>query len=204
MPTLLEETLEVVDAAEVHWGTSTILAIFFAACLISACFFGLGYSFGRGGTAKAVSGAAFTESAAPAEVSALAESKRTRDSQLGTQRGATASALASDRSSHSAKPLHSTIPTEASAVQTQHARTAVPIAGAAHYMVQVGASGNRKDARTLVSQLRKRGFHAGIYPGNRDKFLHVQIGPFATAEQAETMQHRVIASGHHAILKHTS
>ncbi len=203
MPTMLEEKLDLVDAAEVHWGTNTILAVFFAASLISAVFFGLGYSFGRGGTPKLTSGAAITESAGPPAGSASTQMPRPRDSQFDTQRGAAASALPSDRGSDHARPLHVADP-EASAIQSRRATTASPAAAAAHYMVQVGAIGNRKDARTLVLQLRKRGFHAGIYSGKRDEFLHVQIGPFATAEQAETMRHRVIASGHHAILKHAS
>src|SRR6185437_1997332 len=52
MSALWDEKLEGIDTAEVHWGAGTILAIFFASSLVSAVFFGLGYSFGRGGTAK--------------------------------------------------------------------------------------------------------------------------------------------------------
>ena len=52
MAAVLEENFDLSDVAEVHWSTNTILAIFFASSLISAVFFGLGYSFGRGGTAK--------------------------------------------------------------------------------------------------------------------------------------------------------
>ncbi len=199
MPTMLEEKLELVDAAEVHWGTSTILAVFFAASLVSAVFFGLGYSFGRGGTAKAVGAAAFTEGAPAADVASSTQSSALGDHQIDAQRGTTPTLSVSDR----AKPLHGAVP-EASGIESRHARALVPATGAVHYMVQVGATESRKDARTLVLQLRKRGFYAGVYPGKRDEFLHVQIGPFATAEQAETMRHRVIASGHHAILKRTS
>jgi hypothetical protein len=52
MATLFEEDFDVHDSVEVHWSSSTILAIFFAASLISAVFFGLGYSFGGAGAGK--------------------------------------------------------------------------------------------------------------------------------------------------------
>jgi len=71
----------------------------------------------------------------------------------------------------------------------------------AHIMVQVGAIGNRRDAERLVGQLRRKGLHAGIYPAKHDKFLHVQIGPFKDAAQAQRERHQVMASGFHAILK---
>jgi cell division septation protein DedD len=71
-------------------------------------------------------------------------------------------------------------------------------------MVQVGAIGNRKDAERLVAELRKKGFHAAIYPEKHDKFLHVQIGPFKDFAQAQSKRHQVMASGFHAILKSTS
>jgi cell division septation protein DedD len=56
----------------------------------------------------------------------------------------------------------------------------------------------------MVAELRKKGFHAGIYPEKNDKFLHVQIGPFKDVAQAQSKRHQVMASGFHAILKSTS
>lgn len=52
MPTALEEMPDPFDAAEAHWSTGTIMAIFFAVSLISALFLGLGYSLSAGGVAK--------------------------------------------------------------------------------------------------------------------------------------------------------
>jgi DedD protein len=219
MPALWEENLEVLDAAEVNWGTSTILAIFFAASLVSAVFFGLGYSFGRSGTPKTVGAMAFSNPAAPLAQSAPDRSTQRTTDQYVPHRDATATVLASSRTGDSATSPHTPLP-QASAIPSSspsdvagkagkptaeaHAKTAAIGGGVVHYMVQVGAIGDRKDAKALVSRLGKRGFHAGIYPGKHDKFLHVQIGPFATAEQAQTMRYHVTASGYHAILKHAS
>ena len=52
MTAFFDENFDVHDPVEVHWSSSTILAIFFAASLVSAVFFGLGYSFGGAGTGK--------------------------------------------------------------------------------------------------------------------------------------------------------
>ena len=66
MTALFEENFDVHDPVEVHWSSSTILAIFFAASLVSAVFFGLGYSFGGAGTGKH----SLTFNSAPASSSA--------------------------------------------------------------------------------------------------------------------------------------
>ena len=219
MPAVWEDNLEVLDAAEVNWGTSTILAIFFAASLVSAVFFGLGYSFGRGGTPKTVGATAFSSPAAPVAQSTPDRSTLGTTDQYVSHRDTAATVLAARRTGDSAMSPHASLP-QASAVPSagpsdsaakavksaavMHANAVAMGGGVAHYMVQVGAIGDRKDAKALVSRLRQRGFHAGIYPGKHDKFLHVQIGPFATAEQAQTMRYHVTASGYHAILKHAS
>jgi cell division septation protein DedD len=84
-----------------------------------------------------------------------------------------------------------------------HENATLAAKSSSHIMVQVGAIGNRKDADRLVAELRKKGFHAGIYQMKNDKFLHVQIGPFKDAAQAQTKRHQVMASGFHAILKNS-
>ena len=221
MTALYEETRELHDTAEVHWSTGTILAIFFAAALISAVFFGLGYSFGGEGIA---SYSTAKTSAAAATNTPTIPSPPKRSTQVASASGM-ATPVAEDilpARNHSAAsdfhaktrpmpvartarpaliPAHKTI---APAPAATRASAAISSGKRAATMVQVGAIGDRKDAERLVLQLRKKGFHAGIYPSKRDKFLHVQIGPFASPQQAQSMRHRVIASGYHAILKRPS
>lgn len=215
MPALLEERYDGIDVGEMHWSTGTILAIFFAASLVSAVFFGLGYSFGRGGTGLAASGklsalnstfasgmersafgsASKPDSREPAIFDQAASRRDAKESPsamaVGTGDGqrshADLQAPAVHRASSPSQPAHP------AAVQT-----------GTQTMVQIGAIGNRRDAERLVAQLRRRGFRAGIYPSKRDKFLHVQMGPFATAEQAQRARRRAIARGYHAILKHST
>ncbi len=82
------------------------------------------------------------------------------------------------------------------------ARGAHAQATAMHYMVQVATVTQREDAQRLQAALAHRGYHAGIYASNHGRLLHVQIGPLSSLNQAQTVRHRVRASGFHAILIH--
>lgn len=233
MTTFVDE-VEQIEAAEIHLNTGTILAIFLAAALISAVFFGLGYSFGVGGKWKSSAAPVASVAQVPADTgSGMAFSaKPAPGSRFGSAAMASANVKpAVETNEHASArgsapslqrvaatvPAHATphampavrqaekvkLPARVSA-QAASAKASANISANGAFMVQVGAIGNRKDARLLVTALRHDGFHAGIYPGARDKFLHVQIGPFKTREQAQTMRHKVAASGYHALLKHAS
>lgn len=220
MTAWFEEEFDLHDPVEVHWSPSTILTIFFAASLVSAVFFGLGYSFGGVGS----SGHSFTFNSAPASNSAAAAAVPLAKATplAASNRPSPASTVASNGNVHPVAAASSTPPVALhSAAMTPVARTVAPAAekksvpppvvrrdnppavekSSAHIMVQVGAIGNRRDAERLVGQLRKKGLHAGIYSAKQDKFLHVQIGPFKDVNQAQRERHQVMASGFHAILK---
>lgn len=220
MTALFEDNFDVHDPVEVHWSSSTILAIFFAASLVSAVFFGLGYSFGGAGTSKhsfAFNSAPASSSIAeptvqPAKPTPLAASNQptlltnVADSGNAHPAGAASSTppvalhpVAMTTIAHAAAPVveKKSVPPPV----IRHDNAPVVEKSSAHIMVQVGAIGNRKDAERLVAELRKKGFHAGIYAQKNDKFLHVQLGPFKDAAQAQSKRHQVMASGFHAILK---
>lgn len=220
MTALFDEDFDVQDPVEVHWSSSTILAIFFAASLVSAVFFGLGYSFGGVGTSKH----SLTFNSVPSNSSAAEPTVQVPEP---------TPLAASNQPSPLAKIVDDTYtppgvtapPSPMTAMQPiamkPVASAAVPIAekkivappvarhddapaiarSNAHIMVQVGAIGDRKDAERLLAELRRKGFRAGIYAGKHDKFLHVQIGPFKDFAQAQSKRHQVMASGFHAILK---
>lgn len=173
MPAVWEENLDGLDAVEAHWGTGTILTIFFATTLVSALFFGLGYSFGRGGTPKSVT-------AVPA------------------------GAGASEPAMPAAKPHHVMAASEkvAPVIEKKPAATnSSPSAKAArHFMVQVGAIPDRKEAQRLVAQLHKESIHASIYTHAHEKSVYVLMGPFATETRAQSARQHV---HFHAILTHS-
>lgn len=220
MTAFFEENFDVHDPVEVHWSSSTILAIFFAASLVSAVFFGLGYSFGGAGTSKH----SLTFNTTPATTSvATATVQPAKSTPLpASNQPSPITKFTDTLDTHPAVAALSTPPAALHPVAiTPIAHVAAPVAEkktvppppvqhdnapanaktSGHIMVQVGAIGDRKDAERLVAELRKKGFHAGIYAEKNDKFLHVQIGPFKDEAQAQSKRHQVMASGFHAILK---
>jgi DedD protein len=223
MTALFEENINVHDPVEVHWSSSTILAIFFAASLVSAVFFGLGYSFGGAGTGKhSISFNSSPANNSPVEPTVAAAkatplSASNKPSPLATVAenvhalppAATPSTPPVALRPVAMPPIAHTVAHVAEkrivpAPGTTHDNPAASEKSTTHIMVQVGAIGNRKDAERLVAELRKKGFHAGIYPVKNDKFLHVQIGPFKDVAQAQSKRRQIMASGFHAILKSTS
>jgi cell division septation protein DedD len=220
MTAWFDEEFDAHDPVEVHWSSSTILAIFFAASLVSAVFFGLGYSFGGAGTGNH----SFTFNTAPADTSAaeptvplvkpnpLPASNQPSPTSISasnpnvplatTAPAKLPSALHSVAIMPVARPVpHAAEKKSAPPPVVRHDNAPIVEKSSAHIMVQVGAIGNRRDAERLMAELRKKGFHAGIYSAKHDKFLHVQIGPFKDATQAQRERHQVMASGFHAILK---
>ncbi|HEX4020557.1 MAG TPA: SPOR domain-containing protein [Acidobacteriaceae bacterium] len=212
MSTLFQE-FEPVDT-ELHLGIGVILAIFAGITLVSAVFFGLGYSFGRTGNVASeaspvqalssqVSAQSVMNSLHTAVVPAAANSTTSQKSSTQTARYPLAAALTHSSASHK---ISTVPPSDGPAVHhAAIARTAPASApGSASYMVQVAAVANRNDAQALASALQKHGLNAKLRSGTHDKFFHVQIGPFATQQKAEAMRHKVIAAGYRAILKPTS
>lgn len=220
MTALFEENFDVHDPVEVHWSSSTILAIFFAASLVSAVFFGLGYSFGGAGTGKhsltfnsaPASSSAAETAVQPAKPTPLTASNQPSPITNPADNGDAHPAVAAPSTPAIAmRPIamtpiaHPQAPVvEKKSVPpppVQHQNSPAINKSSAHIMVQVGAIGDRRDAERLVAELRKKGFHAGIYAVKNDKFLHVQIGPFKDVAQAQSKRHQVMVSGFHAILK---
>jgi cell division septation protein DedD len=67
-------------------------------------------------------------------------------------------------------------------------------------MVQLMAAAQSEDAEVLAAALRKRGYHA-IVRDEPDHLYHVQVGPFASRAEADTMRRKLQADGYNAILK---
>jgi len=68
-------------------------------------------------------------------------------------------------------------------------------------MVQIAAISRQEDAEILVAALKKHGYNAVIRNDPRDSLLHVQIGPFATRDEARATRAKLLADGYNAILK---
>ena len=68
-------------------------------------------------------------------------------------------------------------------------------------MVQIAAVSHQEDATILVSALRKRGYAVVVRNEPKDSLFHVQVGPFASRDEAKAMRARLLGDGYNAILK---
>ena len=182
MSVLWEERPEPAGTEPAFWRPGTVLTLFFAASLISAVFFGLGYSFGRRATA------------APRGYAG-----QTAD---GGGRGTSHAGHAAVGRAGAVDRHGSEAPTADAAAMAATQSDATARGGL--FMVQVGATRSRRRARRLVAELRRRGFQAEIHRGRHGRHLSVQIGPFRTPEEASRVRHKVAESGYRAVLKRAS
>jgi cell division septation protein DedD len=53
----------------------------------------------------------------------------------------------------------------------------------------------------LAHALRTNGYAAIVRTEPQDKFLHVQVGPFPTRDQAKAMRARLLGDGYNAFIK---
>ena len=75
------------------------------------------------------------------------------------------------------------------------------ISSAGTAMVQIAAVSHQEDADLLLAALKKRGYPVVVRQEPADHLLHIQVGPFATRKDAETMRQRLQTDGYNAILK---
>src|SRR5690242_12513596 len=82
---------------------------------------------------------------------------------------------------------------------TAPAKTAPELAHATpggNFAVQVAAVSKEEDADALVSALRKKDYPVFVVNPSGDKLFHVQVGPFASLTDAESMRTRLAGDGY--------
>ncbi len=67
--------------------------------------------------------------------------------------------------------------------------------------VQIAAVSHQEDADVLISALKRRGYSVVGRPGESDRLIHVQVGPFANRKDADAMRQRLLGDGYNAIVK---
>ncbi len=205
---------------EISLGTATILGIFLALALLCAAFFGFGYSLGRRSSQVAASGplesksdSTFStfKSKAPGPASTNSngsEASATDDAQTGTPSGAPPNAhptpAAGERNGKDpdGHPTRNVAFTAAPSQRPSIAQTesSAP-AGPGQAIVQVSATSRPGDAESLLAALRRKGYTASIRQEPQDKLYHVQLGPFSSKKEADTMRLRLDSDGYKAIVK---
>ncbi len=93
------------------------------------------------------------------------------------------------------------VPASATPTAASTAPTSATAAPAVPTMVQIAAVSRQEDAEVLVAALKKRGYNVVVRNEPKDDLLHVQIGPFATRDEARATRAKLLADGYNAILK---
>ncbi len=78
-----------------------------------------------------------------------------------------------------------------------------PVSGAGTIVVQIAAVSREDDAAALAGALRKKNYNAFVVnnPLTNDKLYHVQVGPFASIQDAEAMKLKLTGEGYNPIVK---
>jgi DedD protein len=71
-------------------------------------------------------------------------------------------------------------------------------AQAGSWVVQVAAVEDSTDADVLVNALRQRGYSVSARHSTGDNLIHVQIGPFASRSDADSMRQKLLNDGYNA------
>lgn len=69
------------------------------------------------------------------------------------------------------------------------------------WMVQIAAVSRSEDADVLINALKKRGYTVTARRELGDSLIHVQTGPFASRNDANTMRQKLLSDGYNAIVQ---
>jgi len=214
------------DEREISLGTGTILGIFFALALLCAIFFGFGYSMGRKSVQTAMTAAtpqpattaggifssfkpaagnpgspvhaATTPASEPQETPSSAP--HDPDGDIVTTPVTSSEDISAPAKTVAAAP-HPATPKAAADAAAPPAPAMPAVTPNGTTMVQIAAVSHQEDADTLIAALKKKRYSVFIRNEPQDHLLHVQVGPFATRKDADTMRQHLLADGYNAIVK---
>jgi len=99
--------------------------------------------------------------------------------------------------------VHAALPAQAGAAQAASGvapvGSALPPAGS--WMVQIAAVSHEEDADVLMTALHQRGYAVSRRRDPVDNLIHVQVGPFATQNEAIGMRQRLLNDGYNAVVQ---
>jgi DedD protein len=192
------------EDTEITLGTGKLLVLFFGLVGICALFFGLGYSLGRKSepsfmAASAATGPQTSPTTNKAGSASQAAPPMTFYKSVEQKNANPELTPATDAKTDTAPAAPATGTAQTASASTPDPNTTLPTAG---YFVQVAAVTKQEDADALVDALKKKEYPAFVAPqSTADKFLRVQVGPFADIKDAEAMRTRLIGDGYSPIVK---
>jgi cell division septation protein DedD len=208
---------------ELTLSPTSLLLIFFALVLVCGLCFGLGYATGHR-SSQDNSAALPYDSNAPSsqpdsghakpsgnthapvvtQPTASADEQGSPDSNTAgasAQSAAVAAAGGSSAESPQVKPAFGSAATPVQPATSPGTPAMATAPAAASLMVQIAAVSQPEDSDVLVSALRKRGYAVFAHREPLDGLIHVRIGPFKTADEAEKWRQKLLNDGYNAILQ---
>jgi cell division septation protein DedD len=208
---------------EVTVGPTMMIGAVAGLILLCSAIFGIGYAVGhrssdpamassfRSGDAQApiqVSGSTTKPGAAgkvPPQPAAIESVPEPTSADNARQSGSRA-AIGTNESVASAQPqVRPALTTQGGAAQTGTSSTSLQVQAALSqvqgWLVQVAAVSHPEDAEVLVGALRKRGYAVTVRREISDNLMHVQVGPFATRNDANAMRQKLLNDGYNAIVE---
>jgi len=210
---------------ELTLSPTSLLLIFFALVLLCGLCFGLGYATGHHSSPD-TSASLPSDSYAPSVQPGTGQLKPSGNTQapvatqptvstdeLGStgsntagasaQSAAVAAAGDSSAASPQVKPAFGSAPAPIQPGQpvTAAVAPAMGSAPAASLMVQIAAVSQPEDSDVLVSALRKRGYAVFARREPLDGLIHVKIGPFKTADEADKWRQKLLNDGYNAVIQ---
>jgi DedD protein len=188
-----EDLLEELRDTEITLGTGKLLGIFFGLVIVCAIFFTMGYLLGKSsvdGARTQIVGTTLTPSSAAGKPSAINKEPDTPVPAPSPEAAQQGLSPASTTDASGTSTSFSTAPGD------------IKSSPSGSFLVQVAAVSKQEDAEILVTALRKKQYPVFIASVPGDPLFHVQVGPFSTQLDAETMRNRLAGDGYNAIVKH--
>jgi DedD protein len=193
------------EDTEITLGTGKMLVLFFGLVAVCAVFFALGFSLGRNATGSttlaAIASSATTNAAVRPSVNRSTTSPNSSSDQAAVYKPVAQRQTDATLATKESQDTSSSTATQNSTPSAAPDPTAPPPLLNAYY-VQVAAVSKQGDAEALVSALKNKQYQAFSATNSpTDKFIHVQVGPFADIKDAEATRSKLISDGYNPILK---
>lgn len=168
--------------------------LFIGIVIVAAICFGIGYRLGRQAEppANTMGSPATVASNIPKPSAAVSAAAPTTTSDSPTADSAPQS---------SSEPVPSAISNPPATTPAKSAPELAHASPSGNFAVQVAAVSKEEDADALVSALRKKDYPVFVVNPSADKLFHVQVGPFASLADAESMRARLAGDGYNPIVK---
>ena len=213
------ETEEAPRDVELTLGPAVLFAIVCGLLLLCGLCFGVGYTSGRRGAAHLAVGAKEAAAGQTLEAQASTLQKPAAKGVTPPSAAETAPVAATQADAPPAANAHAAQSGPALGASEAGVRPAIPaesggsqwnsvpgiavqpaLAPGSGVMVQVAAVSHLEDANVLMGALRKRGYAVTARHAPEDDLIHVQVGPFASRADANTMSQRLLSDGYNAVV----